>query len=163
MYLDENSSPDSVDISESRKKTGSEYLETSIPNPIIILVGCKSEKRTSAPVFTEVRKRRKSKYNIKNDESIQIQPSLEQLEHTTLVTEQEGIKLARDIRAYKYMECCARNGEGVKEIFNEAISAVLNRRKDASIKRCVFSILLIFNKSATFFTLQNLKFLYFVL
>lgn len=42
------------------------------------------------------------------------------------MTEEQGIKLAKDIGAVKYLECSAATQNGVKEVFDFAIRAVLD-------------------------------------
>jgi len=41
------------------------------------------------------------------------------------VTPEQGVELAKKIGAYKYMECSAMKREGLKDIFDEAVKAVL--------------------------------------
>jgi len=41
------------------------------------------------------------------------------------VSQEEGNKVARKIGALKYMECSAKTGEGVKEVFEDATRAAL--------------------------------------
>lgn len=45
------------------------------------------------------------------------------------ITYDQGVKLAKDIGAVKYMECSAATQEGVKEIFDQAIRSVLRPPK----------------------------------
>ena len=45
-----------------------------------------------------------------------------------LVTSKEAVTLSKTIQAYKYMECSARNGTGVGQIFTQVIKAVQERR-----------------------------------
>ena len=112
---------DSVDSLLEKRLTKSEcnFLE-----PIIILVGCKSDTRTSNSLFEELKLKR-YRDSIGKDKNIRSRTSIK----PTLSTYQHGMNLSRDIRAYKYMECCARNGTGIKEIFNDAMKAVLDRRE----------------------------------
>ena len=44
------------------------------------------------------------------------------------VSKEEGNAVARQIGAYKYMQCSAKLGEGVKELFTEAARAALHHR-----------------------------------
>uniref|UniRef100_A0A1B6M150 Ras-like GTP-binding protein RhoL n=1 Tax=Graphocephala atropunctata TaxID=36148 RepID=A0A1B6M150_9HEMI len=47
----------------------------------------------------------------------------------------EGKKLKRKIKASRLMECSAKNGEGLDEIFIEAVRSVVNKTKR---KQCVY-------------------------
>ena len=72
------------------------------PNTPIILVGTKLEKRDD-----EAKVEKLKAYGLKP------------------VTYAEGLKLRREIGAVKYHECSARTQEGVKEVFDDAIRAVV--------------------------------------
>ncbi|KAL0485804.1 Rho-related protein RAC [Acrasis kona] len=58
------------------------------------------------------------------------------------VTFAQGMELAKEIKAFKYMECSARSLRGVKEVFNTAIEAALkpstNKKggEGSALKRC---------------------------
>jgi small GTP-binding protein len=63
------------------------------------------------------------------------------------ITYQQGISMAKDIDAVQYLECSALTQKGLKNIFDEAIRAVLNpapakkgkkkRGKDKKKKKCL--------------------------
>jgi small GTP-binding protein len=45
------------------------------------------------------------------------------------ITYEQGKLMAKKCGAYKYMECSARNNQGVNDIFNNAISLVINKHR----------------------------------
>ena len=45
------------------------------------------------------------------------------------ITKAEGKKLAREINATCYMETSSKTGEGVKELFDETLRAVMKSKK----------------------------------
>ncbi|XP_051966188.1 ras homolog family member Ga [Xyrauchen texanus] len=53
------------------------------------------------------------------------------------LTQQQGVALARQIQATKYLECSALSQDGVKEVFTEAVRAFINPAPPASKKTCV--------------------------
>ncbi|KAF1529349.1 Rho-related GTP-binding protein RhoG, partial [Eudyptes sclateri] len=53
------------------------------------------------------------------------------------ITTQQGISLSKQIRAVKYLECSALNQEGIKDVFTEAVRAVLNPIPTKPKKPCV--------------------------
>ena len=53
------------------------------------------------------------------------------------VTYEEGVRVAKKIGAFKYVECSALNQEGLKDVFDEAILTVLNKPKYKNSKDCV--------------------------
>lgn len=71
------------------------------PNALIYLVGTKVDLRTK----------------IENE-----------LPNNSYVTYQEGLDLATKLGLTGYMECSALTGEGVKEIFSQAVEEALNHR-----------------------------------
>lgn len=104
-------SPDSLD----------NVLEKWIPEVLhfcqgvpVILVGCKVDLRND-PV------------TIKNLQADQQSP----------VSTAEGQKAANDISAKHYLECSARTGQGVKEVFETATRASLVTKEKKEKKKCV--------------------------
>ncbi|KAK4829179.1 hypothetical protein QYF61_002444 [Mycteria americana] len=53
------------------------------------------------------------------------------------ITTQQGISLSKQIHAVKYLECSALNQEGIKDVFTEAVRAVLNPVPAKPKKSCV--------------------------
>lgn len=53
------------------------------------------------------------------------------------ITTQQGISLSKQIHAVKYLECSALNQEGIKDVFTEAVRAVLNPTPAKPKKPCV--------------------------
>jgi len=92
-------SPDSLD--NVQEKWISEVLHFCSGLPII-LVGCKVDLRLNEAVRAELNKTNQ-------------QP----------VTGEQGEEVRRKIGAYKYLECSARTGEGVREVFETATRAAL--------------------------------------
>jgi GTPase SAR1 family protein len=41
------------------------------------------------------------------------------------ITPEQGLELAKKIKAIRFMECSAKSGEGLKAVFDEAVKAVL--------------------------------------
>jgi len=58
-----------------------------------------------------------------------------------LLSEEEGWSLAREIKAVKYMECSALTRQGLKNVFDEAISITLFGLKANKKKKSGCSIL----------------------
>ncbi|KAL8180728.1 UNVERIFIED_CONTAM: hypothetical protein K2H54_032105 [Gekko kuhli] len=52
-------------------------------------------------------------------------------------TPQQGVSLAKQIGAVKYLECSALNQEGVREVFAEAVRAVLYPVTKKNSKKCL--------------------------
>ncbi|XP_013077645.2 cdc42 homolog [Biomphalaria glabrata] len=50
----------------------------------------------------------------------------------TEVTYEEGVSMAKDIGAVTYMECSAKNGSGLDEVFGEVLDKALKRKKRSS-------------------------------
>ena len=77
----------------------------------LILVGCKKDLRNDPKTLEELRK-------------TQQRP----------VQESDGRSVAQKIGAKHYLECSARSGEGVKEVFQTATRAALLRKKNPKPK-----------------------------
>mmetsp|Transcript_63522 Transcript_63522/g.169963 ORF Transcript_63522/g.169963 Transcript_63522/m.169963 type:complete len:195 (+) Transcript_63522:84-668(+) len=77
-------------------------LKHHAPNAPIILVGTKSDLREDPGVQNELREKR-----------------------ITPVSPEQGRAVAASIKAVKYLECSALNQRGLKNVFDEAIRAVL--------------------------------------
>ncbi|KAJ3260366.1 GTP-binding protein Rho1 [Chytriomyces hyalinus] len=95
-------SPDSLD--NVQEKWISEVLHFCAGLPII-LVACKKDLRNDPRVIDDLRKTGQSP----------VQP-------------QQGQAVAEKIGAYRYLECSARTGEGVAEVFDHATRAALTNR-----------------------------------
>jgi len=54
--------------------------------------------------------------------------SLMAAQGTTPITSMEGEKVAKQIGAKRYLECSAKNGWGVKEVFEAAVKESLGRK-----------------------------------
>ncbi|KAF5102467.1 hypothetical protein D0Z00_000394 [Geotrichum galactomycetum] len=105
-------SPDSLD--NVQEKWISEVLHFCQGVPII-LVGCKTD--------------------LRNDDK-----TIEELKRTSQrpVTTDEGQAVAQKIGALKYLECSAKTGDGVKEVFEHATRAALMvKEKERKKKSCV--------------------------
>ncbi|KAJ3318924.1 GTP-binding protein Rho1 [Blyttiomyces sp. JEL0837] len=96
-------SPDSLD--NVQEKWIAEVLHFCAGLPII-LVGCKKDLRNDPRVIEELRKTGQ-----------------------TPVSTQQGQAVAEKIGAYRYLECSARTGEGVNEVFEHATRAALIAKK----------------------------------
>jgi len=80
----------------------------------IILVGCKKDLRRDPRVIEELRKTSQRP-----------------------VTPEEGMAVAQKIGAKHYLECSAKSGEGVREVFQYATRAALLTRHPGSRRKCV--------------------------
>ncbi|KAF9258399.1 hypothetical protein L218DRAFT_877268 [Marasmius fiardii PR-910] len=102
-------SPDSLD--NVQEKWHSEVLHFCAGLPII-LVGCKKDLRRDPRVIDELRKTSQRP-----------------------VTPEEGMTVAQRIGAKHYLECSAKTGEGVREVFQYATRAALLSRPGKGSKK----------------------------
>ncbi|KAG6337334.1 hypothetical protein ID866_1759 [Astraeus odoratus] len=88
------------------------------PSTSIVLVGTKLDLREDPATIERLRDRR-------------MQP----------ITYSQGVAMARDIGAVKYLECSALTQKGLKTVFDEAIRAVLNPppKKEKRGRVCVIA------------------------
>jgi len=105
-------SPDSLD--NVQEKWISEVMHFCAGLPII-LVGCKKDLRRDPRVIEELRKTSQRP-----------------------VTPEEGMAVAQKIGAKHYLECSAKTGEGVREVFQYATrAALLSRGKGKKHNHCI--------------------------
>jgi len=107
----------SVDLPDSLENVTEKWISevnhfcTGVP---IVLVGCKTDLRRDNAVIEELRRTGKAP-----------------------VTTEDGERVARDIRAEKYIECSAKTKDFVPQVFEEATRAALRARKHhTSRPRC---------------------------
>lgn len=74
------------------------------PGLPIILVACKTDLRQDQTTIEELSKQSQQ-----------------------VITYQQGVVVARQIGAYKYVECSAKLGQGVQEVFVSAIRSTLKQ------------------------------------
>ncbi|KAI8370728.1 GTP-binding protein rhoA [Radiomyces spectabilis] len=105
-------SPDSLD--NVQEKWISEVLHFCQGLPII-LVACKKDLRNDPQKIEELRRTSQRP-----------------------VTYEEGLAVAQKIGAYKYLECSAKNNDGVREVFEHATRAALiaNKGSGKGKKKC---------------------------
>ncbi|GCC27832.1 ras homolog gene family, member Gd [Chiloscyllium punctatum] len=84
------------------------------PNVPILLVGTKKDLRNDSETIKKLKE--------------------QSLSPTTM---HQGVTLAKQIRAVKYLECSALNQDGIREVFVEAVRAVLYPHKKKKSKNCV--------------------------
>ncbi|XP_078067602.1 rho-related GTP-binding protein RhoG-like [Mustelus asterias] len=84
------------------------------PNVPILLVGTKKDLRNDSETIKKLKE--------------------QSLSPTTM---HQGVTLAKQIRAVKYLECSALNQEGIRDVFMEAVRAVLYPHRKKKSKNCV--------------------------
>ncbi|GMR38173.1 hypothetical protein PMAYCL1PPCAC_08368 [Pristionchus mayeri] len=84
------------------------------PDAPIILVGTKTDLRDDPEIIVRLRDRRQ-----------------------TPVSEMQGLVMAKEIGAVKYLECSALTQRGLKQVFDEAIRAVLIPSQKPKKKMCI--------------------------
>lgn len=103
--------PDSLE--NVQEKWISEVIHFCADLPIL-LVACKKDLRNDPRTIEELRRQQQ-----------------------VPVSTEEGMAIARKIGAYKYLECSARTGEGVKEVFEHATRAALTVRVKKRNNKCL--------------------------
>lgn len=81
-------------------------LATYCPGTPIVLVGLKQDLRENEAYVQKLRAK-----------------------GSDVVTKEQGVALAKQIKAVTYIECSARTQEGMKEVFDTAIKVVLFPRR----------------------------------
>lgn len=91
------------------------YPEVShhCPTTPIILVGTKADLRDDGETIERLRERR-----------------------LTPISQTQGLVMAKEIKAVKYLECSALTQRGLKQVFDEAIRAVLCPPQKPKKKKC---------------------------
>ncbi|KAI9276354.1 GTP-binding protein rhoA [Sporodiniella umbellata] len=105
-------SPDTLDNIQEKWVSEVVHFCQGLP---FILVGCKKDLRNDPEKIEELKK-----------------------VHQKPVSVEEGMNVAQKIGAFKYLECSAKTGEGVQEIFELASRAALGIQKSKrhSHKKC---------------------------
>ncbi|KAI8646830.1 hypothetical protein BD408DRAFT_473697 [Parasitella parasitica] len=67
------------------------------------------------------------------------QDTIKKLQHKNMapISYHQGINMAKDIEAVKYLECSALTQQGLKSVFDEAIRVVLCPPPPRKVKKCV--------------------------
>jgi Ras family protein A len=97
----------------------------------IILVGCKKDLRREPRVIEELRKTSQRPVTPEEVSSYTTFTSVTRRLRTSL----QGMAVASKIGAKHYLECSARTGEGVREVFQYATRAALLSRPKGSRKK----------------------------
>lgn len=87
------------------------------PSTSVILVGTKLDLREDPATIEKLRERR-----------------------MTAISYQQGLQMQREIKAIKYLECSAMTQQGLKNVFDEAMRAVLSPvRHESRKKKCIIA------------------------
>uniref|UniRef100_A0A1D1YB72 GTP-binding protein rhoA n=1 Tax=Anthurium amnicola TaxID=1678845 RepID=A0A1D1YB72_9ARAE len=105
-------SPDSLDNVQEKWISEVMHFCQGLPT---LLVGCKKDLRFDPKTIEELRRTSQRP-----------------------VTPEEGMAVAQRIGAYKYLECSAKTGDGVREVFEHATRAALLTRPRRNRKNCFF-------------------------
>ncbi|ORE03101.1 hypothetical protein BCV72DRAFT_37625 [Rhizopus microsporus var. microsporus] len=103
----------SVDIPESLENITEKWVpevKRYCPGLPIILVACKTDLRQDQTTIEELSKQSQQ-----------------------VITYQQGVVVARQIGAYKYVECSAKLGQGVQEVFVSAIRSTLKQNSSCNV------------------------------
>ncbi|XP_054902529.1 rho-related GTP-binding protein RhoG-like [Poeciliopsis prolifica] len=84
------------------------------PNVPILLVGTKSDLRNDADIQRKLKEQNQAP-----------------------ITHQQGLNLAKQVQAVRYLECSALNQDGIKEVFTEAVRSYLNPQPTVTKRPCV--------------------------
>ncbi|KAH8106385.1 small GTPase-binding protein [Phellopilus nigrolimitatus] len=104
-------SPDSLDNVQEKWHSEVTHFCQGLP---VLLVGCKKDLRKDPRTIEELRKTSQRP-----------------------VTPEEGVAVAQKINAKQYLECSARTGEGVREVFQYATRYALLQNKRQKPTKCV--------------------------
>lgn len=94
---------DSPTSYENVKRKWHPEIKHHCPNVPILLLGTKSDLRDDQEVLEKLR-----------------------AQNQTTVTQEQGTRMARQIKAVKYLECASINQDGLDEVFDEAVRAFLS-------------------------------------
>uniref|UniRef100_A0A673CIG3 Ras homolog family member G n=1 Tax=Sphaeramia orbicularis TaxID=375764 RepID=A0A673CIG3_9TELE len=99
---------------ENVKQRWEPEIKHYCPNVPVLLIGTKSDLRDNQEVLEKLRD-----------------------QNQTTVTQDEGVAMAKKIKAVKYLECASINQEGLEEVFDEAAHAYLRHQQNTTKKICV--------------------------
>ncbi|THH08102.1 hypothetical protein EW145_g2924 [Phellinidium pouzarii] len=104
-------SPDSLDNVQEKWHSEVTHFCNGLP---VLLVGCKKDLRYDSKTIEELRKTSQRP-----------------------VTQEEGSAVSQKINAKHYVECSARSGEGVREVFQYATRCALLSNKRQKPTKCI--------------------------